>query len=258
MDNDARKGFAKNMRTFHNKVKNQLIDASVKLTNGTHLLDIGCGRGGDLFKWDSANLDYVFGYDPNPSYIEEAKRRFNTSHLKRNYVFSTDLFESFENYFDIISCQFAIHYMFENVYTLDQHLSYVSRMLKPNGLYIGTFMDGDRVIEKIGRSNCYSNQAMCVRIPRVSDLERQKDAGTPLCVHLAGTLYFGEQSVSHEFLVKKEVLTRKCLEHGLRLVKYTPFRDYNNRMNFRMGPDYTECSYLYSSFVFKKHLKKKQ
>lgn len=246
---DGKKGYAKNMRSFHNKVKQQLIDSAAKMTNCTKLLDIGCGRGGDLFKWDNANIEFVYGYDPNPAYIEEAKRRLNTSHLKRNYVFSTEPFNSFENYFDVVSCQFAIHYMFASDQTLHAHLDYVYRMLKPGGMYIGTFMDGDRVMERVQTTTAYTNQAMCIRMK--PDM-RYTDTGVSLSVHLSGTLYFGEQSVSHEFLVCKDVLVRKCQEHGLRVVRFTPFREYNNRMNFRMGPDYTECSYMYTSFVIEK------
>jgi mRNA (guanine-N7-)-methyltransferase len=243
--------YAKNMRVFHNKVKQQLISNACQYTQEKYkkLLDIGCGRGGDLFKWDKSNIRYVYGYDPNASYIDEANRRFHNSSLKRDYVFSTEEYNSFENYFDIVSCQFAIHYMFSDDTTLDNHLAYVCRMLKPGGVYIGTFMDGDRVLEILGDTNCYTNQAMCVRTVRNSE---NGNTGIPLCVHLSGTLYFGEQSVSHEFLVKKDILTTQCAAHGLRLIKYTPFQEYNNQMNFRMGPDFSECSYLYSSFEFEK------
>lgn len=248
---DSKKGYAKNMRSFHNKVKQQLIESASTITNCTRLLDIGCGRGGDLFKWENANIDFVYGYDPNASYIEEANRRFHSSSVRRNYVFSTKMFDSFENYFDVVSCQFAIHYMFENEQTLTDHLKYVRRMLRPGGIYIGTFMDGDRVVERLASSNCYTNQAMCIRTPRVSDVVG-KDIGIPLSVHLSGTLYFGEQSVSHEYLVRKDTLTRKCADHGLRLMQFKPFREFNQKMNFRMGPDFSECSYLYTSFMFEK------
>ena len=80
-----------------------------------------------------------------------------------------------------------------------------------------------------------------------------QETAVPVHVHLAGTLYFGETSVSHEFLVKKDVLTRRCKEAGLRLVSYTPFEVYNSQMNYKMGSDFSECSYMYTSFMFQKN-----
>ena len=51
------------MRDFHNKyVKYALIHAAAHVPNST-LIDLAVGKGGDLPKWISANLDFVFGID---------------------------------------------------------------------------------------------------------------------------------------------------------------------------------------------------
>lgn len=252
MDSDSsRKMYAKNMRSFHNKIKSQLITQAAQMTEGKMLLDIGCGRGGDLFKWDLAGIEHVYAYDPNPAYIEEANRRSVSSHLKRDYVFSTDIASGVQQ-FDIVSCQFAIHYLFASDDMLQSHLRYVAGVLKPGGVYIGTFMDGDMVLQRVNNTerNCFSNQAMCIRVPCIQKIHQ--DTGVPVNVHLAGTLYFGEKSVSHEFLVKKDVFTRACANAGLSLVGYIPFKAYNQHMNFRLGNDFAECSYMYTSFLFQK------
>jgi mRNA (guanine-N7-)-methyltransferase len=49
------------MRRFHNNVKRQLYDKYTK--NIYKLLDLACGKGGDLDKWVSNNIKYVVGYD---------------------------------------------------------------------------------------------------------------------------------------------------------------------------------------------------
>lgn len=49
------------------------------------------------------------------------------------------------NGFDVVSCQFAIHYFFENRDTLNGFLANVSNNLRPGGIFIATFMDGDKV-----------------------------------------------------------------------------------------------------------------
>ena len=58
------------MRDFHNWVKLVLItniaDFYYRSSKNpkTSLLDIAVGRGGDLSKWEKAELSYVFGFDP--------------------------------------------------------------------------------------------------------------------------------------------------------------------------------------------------
>ena len=51
--------------------------------------------------------------------------------------------------FDIVSTQFAIHYMFENEYKLHGFLSNVSKRLVEGGSFIGTTIDSDRLVHKI-------------------------------------------------------------------------------------------------------------
>ena len=48
--------------------------------------------------------------------------------------------------FDIVSCQFAMHYMFENETKLRTFLKNVSCKLEPGGFFIGTTIDADRVV----------------------------------------------------------------------------------------------------------------
>ena len=54
-----------------------------------------------------------------------------------------------KNGFDVISCQFAIHYFFENENTLDNFIYNVDTYLKKGGYLIGTCLDGYRVKDKL-------------------------------------------------------------------------------------------------------------
>jgi len=47
--------------------------------------------------------------------------------------------------FDVASIQFAIHYMFENKYTLHNFLKNVSDLVKPGGYFTGTCYDGSKI-----------------------------------------------------------------------------------------------------------------
>jgi len=51
------------IRKFHNKVKKDLITEWVKPKS--YVLDCGCGRGGDFWKWKSVNARLV-AVDPDP------------------------------------------------------------------------------------------------------------------------------------------------------------------------------------------------
>lgn len=55
------------------------------------------------------------------------------------------------NGFSVVSCQFAIHYFFKNETTLNGFLDNVAINLKPGGVFIATFMDGDRVHDLLTR-----------------------------------------------------------------------------------------------------------
>jgi hypothetical protein len=58
-----------------------------------------------------------------------------------------------KNGFDVISCQFAIHYFFENETTLDNFIYNVDTYLKNGGYLIGTCLDGYRVKDKLKNIN---------------------------------------------------------------------------------------------------------
>jgi IMP dehydrogenase/GMP reductase len=80
------------MRTFHNFIKRVIIENVAKLYRSHHkneeicLLDIACGRGGDIFKYQSAGISYVFAFDRSEESItsinpfnEGAISRYNSS-----------------------------------------------------------------------------------------------------------------------------------------------------------------------------------
>lgn len=251
------KHYAKVMRLFHNRIKCDLIRKASLEKSDIHLLDIGVGRGGDMFKWDQCGVEYAIGYDPELSYIEEAKRRFSHSNLigKRDYHFvhalSMDSLKLPDQSMDIVSCQFAIHYFFRSESMLVNCLEQIRRVLRSDGIFIGTFMDGDVVMgHTCNGTQKYSNGAMMMYVPQ----ESKHTFAIPLKVHLTGTLYFGENTVSNEYIVFKDVLRRYCENVGLELVEFKLFQSYHQeyRNDFNMNTDCTKCSYMYSSFMFRK------
>ena len=69
-------------------------------------------------------------------------------HMTIDKVFNEDQLRDIRQpvVFDIVSCQFAMHYMFENETKLRTFLKNVSCKLEPGGFFIGTTIDADRVV----------------------------------------------------------------------------------------------------------------
>lgn len=60
-DRQRDQGAAADVKKFHNQVKRLLLQ---RFAGGKdRLLDLACGRGGDLLKWIDCKLKYVRGYD---------------------------------------------------------------------------------------------------------------------------------------------------------------------------------------------------
>lgn len=68
------KSETKPMLDFHNLfIKNKLINSICKIGNASSLLDLACGKGGDLPKWKVSNLSFVFGIDISKDNIENIR-----------------------------------------------------------------------------------------------------------------------------------------------------------------------------------------
>lgn len=59
--------------------------------------------------------------------------------------------------FDVVSTQFAIHYMFESEQKLRGYLQNVSKRLVDGGVFIGTTIDSDRLVHKIREAGSPKN-----------------------------------------------------------------------------------------------------
>ena len=184
---------AKGLRDFHNLVvKNRLIYSISK--PGDILIDYAVGRGGDLPKWNSAKLAFVFGIDYSKDNILNPmsgvcsrylnyKQKFvglptalfvhgnSNKNIKDTSAFNSEqdkaivqaifgvgkkeglpkgVIKSFgiaNEGFNISSIQFALHYMFENIDTLNEFLINIAQCTKLNGYFIGTCFNGKKIFK---------------------------------------------------------------------------------------------------------------
>ena len=153
-------GAAIQLKKFHNEVKRELIRTYAG--GARRLLDLACGRGGDLQKWADAEVREVVAVDLSPKEIEEARRRYRELRGKRVQVDfqQTDdvgvtsplLFgpqHSRSDAFDAVTCMFALHYFFASEAALRHLLTTVAANLRPGGYFFGVCPDGARVQQAI-------------------------------------------------------------------------------------------------------------
>lgn len=168
-----------NMRKLHNDIKAFLIKDAIENIpkpvldwadaveddtdekQSLNVLDLACGRGGDLWKWsgnvsNNYKLHYV-GVDVNKDLLGEANNRSRQvlSRYTDKYLHfefhEQDLrykcFDKYQNFFDIVSCQFALHYFFESPHIFNTFIESVKVGLKNNGIFICSLFDGLQVYD---------------------------------------------------------------------------------------------------------------
>uniref|UniRef100_A0A6C0CQY9 mRNA (guanine-N(7))-methyltransferase n=1 Tax=viral metagenome TaxID=1070528 RepID=A0A6C0CQY9_9ZZZZ len=183
------------IRQFHTVVKRDIINNAYShimyyIPNApTVLIDLACGRGGDLHKCFDANYETVVGVDAHENSIIEARERYMASYQSKtkpkqraipyhvhffNYNIKTQsdnivrsVHQALQTRYsemnplrrhapnantgqaDTVIMNFALNYFFETPDTLDTLIRTVSVLLKPGGVFTGVALDGKRVNEII-------------------------------------------------------------------------------------------------------------
>lgn len=128
--------------------------------------------------------------------------------------------------FDTVSCQFAIHYFFQSEEKLNGFLANVSRNLKRGGIFIATFMDGDRVSQLLAESpngvaegrKMNDQVVVWAIIKRFGGLPDDQVFGRVVDVYLENT-----NRLIPEFLVKMDTLIEYAAAHNLELANTALF-----------------------------------
>lgn len=243
-----------NMRRFHNFVKRQLYDKYTKNIN--KLLDLACGKGGDLDKWISNNINSVIGYDIDENSIIEAKRRVNEYKLPKKtdiqlYVkdLSKDIIEG-NNDYDVITSMFAFHYFFENQDTFNNIIKSINNNLKDNGYFICTLFDGDS-IQKILNNNYYTlkdNDDIKFHINLYEPLNNNI-FGNKIQVYLKDTVL---NKPMDEYLVYFQSFLNLMNSHGYKLEESKMFNEIYINKQHKLNNIEKQVSFLNRYLVFKK------
>lgn len=258
------------MRDFHNLyVKKQLIQCVSK--KGNTLIDFACGKAGDLPKWISAELSFVFGIDISKDNIENRingacarylnfkmstknmpSALFVNGNSALNIRSGTNMFTDkaneivkaifgstgvnkslgpavskqhgkVQNGFDISSCQFALHYMFENKKTFYNFIQNVAECTKLYGHFIATCYDGKTIFNMLKKKKEGESREIYVDDKKIWSITKQYDAtnydDNESCLGYKIDVY--QDSINQtlpEYLVNFDFLTATMDKYGFTLI----------------------------------------
>jgi hypothetical protein len=310
---DLQKSPFQNMRKFHNLVKSHTINVAVEkrlatiatkavnvkkswadmdddemddeveymnpLSTTMNVLDLACGRGGDLWKWaqqtkkgqssSSLSIQYV-GVDLDENLLSEAKNRY--TEMQRQFPRVQCQWEKCDlrhqspkwrrdgNSFDIISCQFALHYFYENEATFSNFIKIVKENLATRGVFICTLFDGYAVWDLLLKG--YNKQnigASGFDITALFDTRlglenvKAKEFSIPITAVLNGDDDVILHEPRTEYLVFADLFIKRMMNEGFALVECHRFGDF--KVSEKLPLTETEESYsqLHRYYVFQYH-----
>jgi mRNA (guanine-N7-)-methyltransferase len=172
----------KGLRSFNNWVKSSIINKFIGEERNLKILDIGCGKGGDLQKWQaSRKVELYVGCDPADVSIRQAKDRYAQMQRKSRRLFHAEFYakDCFGEWlgdipiikhvgidpgvgpgnvmsqrwggggFDMVTMMFCMHYAFESEAKAKGMLRNVAGSLKKGGRFIGCIPNSDVLSGKV-------------------------------------------------------------------------------------------------------------
>lgn len=124
------------------------------------VLDLACGKGGDMWKWQKAEVEEIIFADVASKSIEQCRQRYMEGRMRTgnhaafgaSFIVIDATGERLADklprpmFFDIVSCQFALHYAFRSEKHLRMILYNISLNLRSKGVFVGTMTDGERIV----------------------------------------------------------------------------------------------------------------
>lgn len=186
------------MRSFNNYLKSNLIFTYVNYKYNkdniqNNVLDIGCGRGGDIQKFYYAEVEGIVGIDPDVNGLtgisDSAVSRYNQlrkkhakfppmyfinadpsnllvydEQVKKVGRMNNDNKEMFNRFFsqdnafkfDRLNASFSIHYLLSDEDSWSNFCTNINKHLRGDGYFIFETFDADRVVDLFKENNNYA------------------------------------------------------------------------------------------------------
>ncbi|GAC93177.1 RNA cap methyltransferase [Pseudozyma hubeiensis SY62] len=224
------------LRKFNNWIKSVLIGTFARgrdpsldgraRARGGRILELGCGKGGDLKKWEKVRPSGLVGADIAAVSIEQAIARYRDNrHGFSGDFFAFDCFsmalteviprELLQPMFDNVTLQFCMHYAWESVEKARMMLDNVARYLRKGGVFVGTIPDSRELRDRLAASAHPGDRSFGNRYYKVvfDQTERWPAFGNRYT-------FFLEDAVENvpEYVVDFEVFEDLAHEVGLRCI----------------------------------------
>ncbi|EFJ33137.1 hypothetical protein SELMODRAFT_84950 [Selaginella moellendorffii] len=262
---ERRKSRVIRLRQLNNMVKQCLLSeliggAGDHKASNIKVLDLACGRGGDIFKLEGLGVRNYVGVDFSPERIKEAEERARALRSMAAKFVEHDCFSSSlpqdvtaEGPYDACSCQLAIHYAACDEATARTALENISASLKPGGLFVGTTVDSRVVLEKLKRVAGNTELSNSVyKLALKQPVKEELVFGNEYNFALEGVV-----NDCPEYLVFFDAWEKLAREYGLKLVMHANFKEFawKHRLGRKMGEltgAEKEVFPLYCVFAFEK------
>lgn len=238
------------MRNFNNWIKSMLISEYLDKikqdkVHGSSLkvIDLCCGKGGDLPKWKKGNVSHVICADLSDISVEQCQHRYNDL-LNRSSnswgfdpVFTAEFviadctkvqlrkkYKDPSIQIDLVSCQFAFHYCFESLQQAECMMKNASECLRTGGYFIGTIPDAYDIVSRWQKydDNKFGND--------VYNIEFLCDKVKPPLFNAKYNFHLDGVVDCPEFLVHLPTLCKLAAKFGLELVMFERFDNYYERI----------------------------
>jgi mRNA (guanine-N7-)-methyltransferase len=135
--------------------------------------------------------------------------------------------------FQIVSCQFALHYFFEHRQNLENVLKLVSRYLVPGGYFIGTTINGEKIRRLMDSKRVHTEKLFTITNEKAFKMNAYGNKYRFL-INDSGDKgnYFNTTGVSTEYLVDFKQLTELCSQYGLFPVYENYFETYLDKEGY--------------------------
>lgn len=221
------------MRNFNNWIKSMIIGEYVEKcavnSDNLNVLDMCCGKGGDLLKWNNKNVKHLICADIADISIDQCRTRYHsrTFNFSAEFIVADctkqrlkDCFDDNSIMLDIVSCQFSFHYCFESLQQTERMLRNASDSLKPGGYFIGTIPDANEIVARQRKAGSLLFGNDVYKIQFQCDSKNIPLFGAKYDFYLEGVVN------CPEFLVYFPVLIKLAEKYDLELVHKMKFPDF--------------------------------